>query len=130
MVFSWDFISALSDKAKTSERLRINYNVHHSFIDNVQRMFHAIEPESVFPISRHPDAAETLIAIRGKLLITIYTEKKDVLESIVIGPQSKNIGYHIPKGIWHQVKSLETGTVVFETREGPYCHLAEEDKLK
>ena len=124
-----NIISSLIKKATESIRHRMNY-IHESTEDSVQRMFHAIEPESEFPITRHPNASETLIAVKGRLQVTIYNEHKEVIEETIIAPMADNIGYHIPVGIWHRVKSLETGTVVFETREGPYSPVAEEDILR
>lgn len=116
--------------AKNSPRLRANYNFHKTFEDSVQRMFNALEPGTEIPIARHPYSNETLIMLRGKLRVLIYDDKKNVIEDVVIAPNTENIGYHIPKGTWHTVQSLEEGTVCFETREGPYKPVAEEDMLK
>ena len=60
----------------------------------------------------------------------IYNDQKEVIENIVLNKGTNNIGYHIPKGVWHTVVSLETGTVLFETREGPYMPVEECDILK
>lgn len=115
--------------AKASPRLRMNWNLHESFEDSVQRMFNALEPGIEIPIARHPDSAETLIILRGRLRILIYNDNKEILENVVIDPKTDNIGFHIPKGVWHQVESLEEGTIVFETREGPYLPVKAEDIL-
>ena len=119
-----------TEKAVTTPRLRMNYNIHDSFEDSVQRMFNALEPGTVVPIARHPYSNETLIMLRGKLRVLIYNDKKNVIEDVIIAPNTDNIGYHIPKGTWHTVQSLEHGTVCFETREGPYEPVAEENILK
>lgn len=118
-----------TSKAASSPRLRMNYNLHKSFEDDVQRMFNALEPGTIVPIARHPYSSETLIMIRGRLRVLIYNDKKQVLEDVVIAPNTENIGYHIPKGTWHKVESLEQGTVCFETREGPYVPVAPEDMM-
>ena len=114
----------------SSPRLRMNYNLHASFEDSVQRMFNALEPGTIVPVARHPYSNETLIMLRGKLRVLIYDDKKNVIEDIVIAPNTENIGYHIPKGTWHRVESLEHGTICFETREGPYLPVADRDILK
>lgn len=119
-----------SAKAKASSRLRMNYNLHKSFEDKVQRMFNALEPGTEVPIARHPNSSETLIMLRGKLRVLIYDDDKRIIEDVIISPYSENIGYHIPQGTWHKVESLESGTVLFETREGPYTPVAEEDIMK
>ena len=68
--------------------------------------------------------------LRGRLKVLIYDDDKNIIEDVVIEANSENFGYHIPKGTWHQVESLEHDTVCFETREGPYAPVAECDMLK
>lgn len=128
-ILQQSILDETTQRASESPRLRMNYNLHDSFEDQVQRMFNALEPGTVVPIARHPYSSETLIMLRGRLRVLIYDDNKNIIEDVVIAPNSENIGYHIPKGAWHQVKSLEHGTICFETREGPYAPVAEEDIL-
>lgn len=130
MLLKEDIIIRVTQQAQASTRLRMNYNLHESFEDSVQRMFNALEPGTEIPIARHPHSSETLIMLRGKLRVLIYDDNKNIIEDVVIAPNSENIGYHITKGTWHKVESLEEGTVCFETREGPYEPVAEENILK
>lgn len=130
MLLKSSILDQVSAEAKTSPRLRMNYNLHESFEDSVQRMFNAIEPDSIIPIARHPFSSETLILLRGKLKVLIYNEKKEIIDEEILDEAIGNIGYHIPKGVWHCVESLETGTVLFETREGPYRPVEENDILR
>ena len=123
-------LDRLTEQAATSPRLRMNYNLHQSFDEPVQRMFNALEPGTDIPVARHPESGETLIMLRGSLRVLIYDDRKNLTEETVISAGTDNIGYHIPKGIWHKVESLEHGTVCFETREGPYRPLAECDIMK
>lgn len=127
MLLTSKILDETTAKAKGTPRLRMNWNLHESFSDSVQRMFNALEPGTVVPIARHPESAESLIILRGRLQIRIYDDNKNIIEDVVIDPRTNNIGYHIPKGVWHQVESLEEGTILFETREGPYTPVAEED---
>lgn len=130
MLLKEDIITRVTQQAQASTRLRMNYNLHESFEDSVQRMFQALDPGTEIPIARHPYSSETLIMLRGKLRVLIYDDNKNIIEDVVIAPNTENIGYHITKGTWHKVESLESGTVCFETREGPYAPVAEEDILK
>ena len=130
MILCSSILDKTTELAKASHRLRMNYNIHDSFEDSVQRMFNALEPGTIVPVARHPYSNETLIILRGKLRVLIYDDKKNIIEDVVIAPNTENIGYHIPKGTWHNVESLEYGTLCFETREGPYLPVAEEDLLK
>lgn len=130
MLLKADILDNLTKAAKNSPRLRMNYNLHESHDDSVQRMFNAIEPGSQIPVARHLDSNETLILMRGKLKVEIFNDQKEVIETCILDKASDNIGYHIEKGKWHCVKSLESGTILFETREGPYVPVTEKDILK
>ena len=37
---------------------------------------------------------------------------------------------NIEKGQWHSLKCLESGTVLFEAKDGPYAPLAEDEILE
>lgn len=130
MLLTQNIINTVSEQAKHSPRLRMNYNLHESIKDSVQRMFNAIEPNSIIPIARHQTCSETLILLQGRLRVLIYNDNKEVVEDVVLDNFIGNIGYHIPKGAWHKVESLESGTVLFETREGPYEPVKPEDILE
>lgn len=129
MLITQKNIENLIKLAKECPRLRMNQNIHESLGDAVQRMFNAIEPNSIIPIARHPSSNETLILVQGSLRVLIYNDSKKILEDVILDRTLGNIGYHIPKGTWHKVVSLEEGTVLFETREGPYEPVKPEDIL-
>lgn len=129
MLLKDSIFDELTNAAKANPRLRMNYNLHTSFNDSVQRMFNALEPGTVVPIARHKTCSETLILLKGKLLINIYNDNKEIIESCILDKDLGNIGYHIEKGRWHKVESLESGTVLFETREGPYAPVSANDIL-
>lgn len=129
MLLKADILDNLTQAAKDSPRLRMNYNLHESLDDSVQRLFNAIEPGSQIPVARHMDSNETLILIRGKLKVEIFNDQKEVIETCILDKAIDNIGYHIEKGKWHCVQSLESGTILFETREGPYVPISENDIL-
>lgn len=122
-------LDKITAQAKESPRLRMNYNLHESLEDNVQRLFNALEPGTIVPIHRHQNTSETYIVVRGKLRIRLFNDKKEQLEETLINPLSDCFGYHVPKGQWHTVESLESGTVLFEIKEGPYAPLNKEDML-
>ena len=130
MLINDKLLNKISEQAKESPRLRMNYNLHESLDDKVQRMFNAMEPGTIVPIQRHRDTAETMIVVRGQLKITIYDNKKNIIEECVLNPLEGKYGYHIPKGVWHGVEVLAPNTVMFEVKEGPYRPLSEEDILK
>lgn len=101
----------------------MNYNLHESLDSKVQRLFNAMEPGTVIPIQRHQHTAETIMLIRGKIKAMLFDENKNVIEEAILSHDSKNYGIHIPVGVWHSVEILESDTVMFEVKEGPYAPL-------
>ena len=130
MLIDDKLLNTVSEQAKANPRLRMNYNLHESLDDKVQRMFNAMEPGTIVPIQRHRDTAETMIVVRGQLKLTIYDDDKNIIEICVLNPSAGRYGYHIPKGVWHRVEVLAPNTVMFEVKEGPYVPLSAEDILK
>ena len=129
MLIDDKLLNKVSEQAKESPRLRMNYNLHESLDDKVQRMFNAMELGTIVPIQRHRDTAETMIVVRGQLKLTIFDDNKNIIEECVLNPLEGKYGYHIPNGVWHGVKVLASNTVMFEVKEGPYVPLSAEDIL-
>jgi len=130
MLINQELLDQVTDQAKQNPRLRMNYNLHESLDAKAQRLFNAMEPGTVIPIHRHPHTAETYIVVRGSVKILIYDKNKNILETVILNPENGNIGYHFPKGSWHSVEILESGTVIFEVKDGPYTPFAQDDVLK
>ena len=129
MLIDDKLLNTVSEQAKANPRLRMNYNLHESLDDKVQRMFNAMELGTIVPIQRHRDTAETMIVGRGQLKLTIFDDNKNIIEECVLNPLEGKYGYHIPNGVWHGVKVLASNTVMFEVKEGPYVPLSAEDIL-
>ena len=47
----------------------------------------------------------------------------------MINPLEAVYGIHIPAGQWHTLEVLESGTMIFEVKDGPYTPLEEEDLM-
>ena len=58
--------------------------------------------------------------LRGKVRPTTYKDDGTVIESVVLSQEDGLYGVDIPKGVWHKLESLESGSVVFECKEGPF----------
>ena len=82
------------------------------------------------PIHRHQHTSETYILLRGKLRMMFYNDDKEIIEETVLSSESANYGIHIPAGVWHAMEVLASGTVIFETKDGPYMPIQECDILK
>ena len=114
------FIDKVSADAKESPRLRMNYNFHQSLEDKCHRMLNAVEPGTEVPIHRHPTKDESFVLLRGKVRVTTHNDDGTIKESIVLCAEEGRYGVDIPKGEWHKVESLESGSCFFECKEGPF----------
>jgi len=129
MLIDEKLLDVVTSKAKVSERLRMNFNLHDSLNAKAQRLLNALEPGTVLPIHRHRETAETYIVLRGSIKVLFYTDDRVLTNEFVVNPLDRVYGVHIPEGQWHTLEVLESGTVIFEVKDGPYMPLMEEDKL-
>ena len=60
---------------------------------------------------------------------TTYNDDGSVIESVVLSQEDGLYGVDIPKGVWHKLESLESGSVIFECKEGPFVPHEEEGIL-
>ena len=120
MVIDEHLLNQVSEEARKSPRLRMNYNFHHSLEDKCHRMLNAVEPGTVVPIHRHPTKAESFVILRGKVRVTTHKDDGSIIEEVVLSQESGNYGVDIPKNVWNMVESLELGSVIFECKEGPF----------
>lgn len=123
-------LDTVTSGAKESNRLRMNYNFHDSLDAPCQRLLNALEPGTIVPIHRHQHTSETYILLRGKLRMMFYNDDKEIIEETILSSESTNYGIHIPAGVWHAMEVLASGTVIFETKDGPYMPIQECDILK
>ena len=130
MIIDKSLLDSVTSGAKESNRLRMNYNFHNSLDAPCQRLLNALEPGTIVPIHRHQHTSETYILLRGKLRMMFYNDQKEVIEETILSSESANYGIHIPAGVWHAMEVLASGTVIFETKDGPYMPNQECDILK
>lgn len=131
MIITQLILNKLTEEAKASPRLRMNYDLRNSEADQSQRMLNAIEPGSVIPIHRHRDTSETVICLRGRIVEEFYDDIERICtEAIELTPNGTVVGLDIPAGQWHTLRSLVSGTVILETKNGAYEPLQESDILR
>lgn len=129
MKINQQLLDSLTEQAKTSNRLRINYDLRNSDNDQSQRMLNAIEPGSVIPIHRHPKTSETVVVIRGKIVEIFFDAQGRKTDSIEIDSSGPCFAVNVPMGQWHTLHSLESGTVIMEVKDGMYEPMKQEDIL-
>jgi len=132
-------LDSLTEQAKASPRLRMNFDLRNSDADQSQRMLNAIEPGSPLPIHRHQNTSETVVCLRGRLVEEYYQlvqgsgfKVQDVqkTEEIELSPNGPVVALNIPAGQWHTVRVLESGTVILEMKNGAYESISDVDILK
>lgn len=130
MLINRELLDKVSAAAKRSERLRMNYNFHDSLAAPSQRLLNALEPGTVVPIHRHKATSETYIVLRGAIRLSFYNDSGEMQESVVLSCDYGNYGYNIPKLKWHSLEVLQDNTVIFETKDGPYQPINDDDILR
>ena len=98
----------------------MNFNFHQSLDEKCHRFLNAVEPGTKVPIHRHPTKDESFVLLRGKVKVSTYNDDGSIIESIVLCPKDGMYGVNIPKGVWHTLESLESGSCIFECKEGPF----------
>lgn len=126
-VVTRELLLQLSGEARLLPRLRKNYNLHPANESHCHRLFNAIEPASYIRPHRHQDSEkdEVFILMSGRLGVIIFSDTGDVTETVILSQQSGVLAVDIPHGVYHTAVSLESGTVFFEAKAGPYLPLTE-----
>ena len=124
-------LDKLTEEAKASPRLRMNLDLRNGADDQSQRMLNAIEPDSVVPIHRHQKSSETVVCLRGRVVEEYYDDlERTCTETIELSPNGPVVALNIPAGQWHTLRSMESGSVILEVKDGAYEPTSEVDILR
>ena len=125
-----NLLDAVSAEAGASPRGRKNFNFHASDDFPAHRLLNAIEPGSYVAPHRHldPNKDETMIALRGRLGVVLFDEAGQVTQALALEAGGEICGVDIPHGVYHSVLGCEPGTVMFESKGGPFRPLQSEEK--
>lgn len=128
MIIDNELLDKLTEQAKASPRLRMNYDLRNSAEDGSQRMLNALEPGTVMPVHRHLKSSETVVCIRGHFEEYFYDDNGVLTDTIDMVPGG--VVLNVPVGMWHSLKSLESGTVLLECKDGKWEPLSPEDVME
>ncbi len=120
-------LDSLTQKAKDSPRKRAHHNLHPELSDPVQRLCVAIEPGTYIRPHRHasPDTFEVFLLLRGSAVFLAFDDAGTVIERSVLKAGGPVYAVEIPQKTWHAMASLESGTIFFEIKQGPYAQPVE-----
>ena len=124
-----EFLDNLTVQAKSNPRLRQSFDLRTTSEDNSQRMLNALEPGTAMPIHRHRNTSETMVMVRGKLIERFYDDAGNLTDEFLMEPCGEHPMVQILAGQWHSLEVLESGTVIFEAKDGKYMPLGEEDVI-
>ena len=134
-------LDSLLEQAKSSPRLRQNFDLRTSTEDTSQRMLNALQPDTVVPIHRHTDTSETVVCLCGRLEEIFYEEvveyvrektsrteevlRKQTFKEVsrqLLCPAEGLYGVQVPAGAWHTIRVIEP-SVIFEAKDGAFKQL-------
>lgn len=120
MIIDTELLDKVSEQAKASPRLRMNYNFHQSLDEKCHRFINAVEPRIEVPIHKHPTKDETFVILRRKVRVTTHRDDGTIIEDVVLCAEDGRYGVNIPKGVWHTIEAIEADSMIFECKEGPF----------
>jgi cupin fold WbuC family metalloprotein len=129
IVINRQLAANVAEEAKTSARLRKNYNFHEDYADPVNRMLNAFEPGTYVRPHKHesPDKCEVFLVLTGKALAVQFDDAGAIAEHIVLDHAAGIYGVEISPRAWHSILSLAPGTVLYEVKPGPYAPLSDKN---
>lgn len=129
MLLDKELLDKLTSQAKSNPRLRQSFDLRNSPDDTSQRILNALEPGTELPIHRHLKSSESVAMLRGKANWVYYDDDGNITGKYLIEAGGVNAGIVIPIGQWHSLECLESGTVIYECKDGKYQPLSEEEIL-
>ena len=120
MIISTELLDKLTAQAQSSPRLRMHYDLRDSEEDQSQRMLNAIEPGTVIPVHRHIMTSEDVIVLRGRAEEVFFDADGNETVRFTLVPGGESPAIHVPMGQYHTCRSLESGTVIMEFKNGRY----------
>ena len=129
MLIDKELLDDLTERAKSSPRLRMNMDLRDSADDESQRMLNAIEPGTVIPVHRHNMTSEDVIILRGRAEEVFYDTSGQEIARFLLVPGGDAPAVHVPVGQYHTCQSLESGTVIVEFKNTKYDPEKTEERL-
>ena len=127
MIITQQILDELTVSAKEKPRLRMAMDLRNSPEDLSQRMLNALEPGTIMPIHRHHATSETVVILRGRIRWIFYDENGNETERVVLDADGDLRLLNVERDRWHSLECLESGSVLYESKDGPYHPLAEDE---
>lgn len=129
MVIDKTLLDDLSAQAKANPRLRQAMDLRNSPEDLSQRMLNALEPGTIMHIHRHHTSSETVVVLRGKIEWIFYDNNGNETERVTLDANGEPRMLNVERGRWHSLVCLEEGSVLYESKNGAYQPLEEDEVM-
>ncbi len=115
-------IADLAEKARNSDRKRINFNFHKVPGDPLQRLLNVMQPGTYLQPHKHenPDKREVFIALTGKFLALEFDEQGNIADSMILDPLKGIYAAEVSARTYHTIICLEPDSAIYELKDGPY----------
>lgn len=123
----------VAEEAKSSPRLRMNFDLRNDENEQSQRMLNVLLPGTKSPIHRHQDTAETVVCLEGTCIERYYDNEGNETDCFTLSAGSDLIGVQIPAGQFHSLEVPEEWkekAVILEFKAGKFEPAKMEDILK
>ena len=130
MVIDNKILDELSAQAKVNPRLRQSMDLRNSPEDQSQRMLNALEPGTIMPIHRHHLSSETVVILRGKIEWIFYDNDGNETERVTLDANGEPRMLNVERDRWHSLICLESGSVLYESKDGAYHPLTSDDVME
>lgn len=116
----------LAENAAVSPRQRQHHNFH-QMDEACHRLAVGLQPGTYIAPHRHlsADKAETLLVLKGRLGLLIFSECGEQLQRRVLVAGGESVGVDLPPGVFHALVVLEADSILFECKAGPYKSLGQ-----
>ena len=81
-----------------------------------------------YQIHRHHASSETVVILRGRIQWVFYDDNGNETERVTLDADGDLRMLNVEKDRWHSLKCLESGSVLYDSMDGPY-HPLEEDEI-
>ena len=115
-----ELIEKVVAEARQSPRRRMNYNFHPELSDPVQRLLNALEPWTYIRPHKHTTKEESFVLLSGTVLAIVFNNDGTIRDHAILSRETGILGIEFEENCYHMLTSLETGSVVFEIKEGPF----------
>ena len=130
MVIDNKILDELSAQAKANPRLRQSMDLRNSPEDQSQRMLNALEPGTVMPIHRHQKTSESVVILRGKIEWIFYDNDGNETERVTLDANGESRMLNVERDRWHSLVCLESGSVLYESKDGAYHPLTSDEVME